>query len=900
MASYDIFPKARWTQLFRKLDALLGEYIAAAGGDASSAVVNFETADSRTALANGETLSVTLGKISKWLEDLKEVAYSGKYTDLTGKLELDSTLETSGAAADAKTTGDKFTAISNQIANLITSIESGISTDASLELDDVRNGYDGVRYASAGDAVRALGTELTNLRNSLKDYIDSSAVAGLYYDQTTYQLYLTDSGGETIGDPVTIVSGSGSGGSGSIQYSLSFKNLLDGRSVTAVDGMPVTLKFSYSSVDDTEADDGSGVGTLTVNGVKALTFSVAQGDNELNVAKYLSVGDNKVVVRVENSEGSARSITYTVNLMTLSLTTTFSEMGVYSGTVAFTYTVMGDGSKTVHYLMDGVELGTETVATTGKSRTYTIPAQTDGSHLFTMYAELTVNETTVISNTLRIGMLWTSDSMSTPAILSTYSVGTAVQGENLTIPYMVYDPLSETSSVVLSVIGSDGSTYSTKILTVDRTVQEWTVQDYPVGNVTFRLQCGNAVLDIAVTVSASESLVEAVTDALVFHFDPSGRSNNEDDPATWTDGNVSATFTDVGFTSADGWQTDEDGAYVMRLLPGSSVEIPFQPFATDARSNGYTIECEIATHNVRDYDTVVLSCLSKERGFKIASQYAEITSEQSSVSMQFKEDEKVRVSFVVESASLHRLIYIYVDGIMCGVTQYPTTDNFQQTTPAGLTIGAESSGIDVYRIRMYSKGLSRSEVLDNYIADRSLLTERIEMAKRNDIFNVAEEIVISKLPVTVPYMVIACAELPQYKGDKKTCDITFVNPSDTARSFTAEDVQIDVQGTSSQGYKKKNFKLKYNNGVTYTATNTYSEKYQLRADSIPGKVFCLKADVASSEGTNNVELVRLYCDTVPHKTPAQEKDSRVRIGIDGVPIIVFWQNTSTGVTRFWG
>lgn len=898
--AYDILTKQRLKSLLQMLDGLLDEYVRVSGGDVSGDVVTFTAAENRDAIASGETLAVTLGKVSKWLSDLHSVAYSGKYNDLVDKLEVDTTLTVEGSAADAKAAGDKVSALNTRVSELIKLIESDLDTNRELELMDIRNGYDGSTYEVAGDAVRAIGTELNNLRNSLKEYIDQSAVAGLYYDQTTYQLYLTDSGGEAIGDPVTIVSGSGGGGSGSIQYSLSFKNLLDDRSLTAVDGMPVLLKFSYSSVDDTEADDGSGVGTLTVNGVKALTFSIAQGDNELNVAKYLSVGDNKVVVRVENSEGSARSITYTVNLMTLSLTTTFDEMGVYSGAVAFTYTAIGDGNKTVHYLMDGVELGTETVATTGKSRTYNIPAQPDGSHLFTMYAELTVGETTIVSNTLRVGMLWTSDSMSIPAILSTYSVGTAVQGENLTIPYMVYDPTAESASVVLSVISPDNSVYSTKTLTVDRTQQEWTVQDYPVGAVKFRLQCGVAVLDIAVTVSASESLVEAITDALVFHFDPSGRSNNEDDPATWAYGDIAATFSDVGFTSADGWQTDSDGASVLKILPGGEVTIPFKPFASDARSNGYTIECEIATHNVRDYDTVVLSCLSGGRGFKIASQYAQLDSEQSSVSMQFKEDEKVRVSFVVEPLNLHRLIYIYVDGIMCGAVQYPTTDNFQQSPSVGLTIGAESSGIDIYRIRMYSKGLTRSEILDNYIADRGTLAERIELAKRNDIFNTAEEIVISKLPVTVPYMVISCAELPTYKGDKKTCDITYVNPSDTARSFTAEDVQIDVQGTSSQGYKKKNWKLKFKNGITYTANNTYSEKYQLRADSVPATAFCMKADVASSEGTNNVELVRLYNDIVPYKTSAQETNSSVRVGIDGLPMIIFWQNTTTGVTRFYG
>ena len=67
--------------------------------------------------------------------------------------------------------------------------------------------------------------------------------------------------------------------------------------------------------------------------------------------------------------------------------------------------------------------------------------------------------------------------------------------------------------------------------------------------------------------------------------------------------------------------------------------------------------------------------------------------------------------------------------------------------------------------------------------------------------------------------------------------------------------------------------------------------YKLREDSLPASVFCMKADVASSEGANNVELVRLYNDTVPHKAPPQENNPQVRVGIDGVPCIIFWHNT---------
>ena len=753
---------------------------------------------------------------------------------------------------------------------------------------------------AAGNAesdAQSAKTRAEELSGALRDANEQLGVKidGAYVEDG--YLYLTANGVEVVGPLGPFGSGGGSGSSTS--YSVSLANLLDSRTITAAEGGSVNVQFRYASVDENENDDGPGIGTVTVNGVKKATLTIPQGDNTLDVSAYLTAGTNTVKIRVENSEGSSRTLAYTVTVVTLSMATTFDDMGMYSGSVVFSYTVTGSGTKNVHFLMDGAEIGSEEVSSSGRSRSYPIAEQAAGAHVLTAYAEATVDGVTVKSNTLRVGMLWITDSMSTPAILSTFERTEATQGEILTIPWMVYDPQGETASVTLAVLNQDGSTYAEKVLTVDRTKQSWVVQDYPAGDVTFRISCGAAILSKAVTVSESSIVIEPVTDAMALCFDPTGRSNQEDDPASWSSGSLAATFSHVGFSAADGWLTDSDGAALLRLLPGGAMTIPFQLFADDARSAGATIEVEMATHNVRDYDTVVLSCLSGGRGFRIASQYAEIRSEQSALSMQFKEDEKVRVSFVIEPRSLHRLIYVYVDGIMCGAIQYPEDDNFAQSPAVGLTIGAESSGIDIYKIRMYTKGLTRYEVLDNYIADRPLLSERLDAYRRNDIFDQADNIVISKLPATLPYMIIRCGELPQYKGDKKTCEVEYVNPSDTARSFTAAGVQIDVQGTSSAGYKKKNWKLKLDNGVTY-ASGEAADTYLLREDSIPAKVFCMKADVASSEGANNVELVRLYNDTVPSKTPPQEANSKVRVGIDGVPCVIFWQNTDTNEIRFWG
>jgi len=715
----------------------------------------------------------------------------------------------------------------------------------------------------------------------------------------TNDLVLYDGDGEVV-SRTPLPAGGGGGGGGASSYSISIKNLMDSRTVSAPAGAAIPLTFLYTSVDEDGYDDGKGVGTIWVNGVKKGAVDIVQGENTVYVESYIGSGANAVKITVENSEGSSRSLSYTVNIVALSVTTTLDAYNECRGDTIFYYTPIGTGVKTIHFLMDGKELGTAEVSTSGRSQSYTIPAQEHGAHIFKCYAEMTVSGVTVTSDPIILGMAWIDSEKSTPMVVSTFDVKEATQGEALTISYLAYDPATEETTVTRSIIDADGNIVESKAVSADRTEQKWVVQDYPAGAIKFRVAIGAIGVDLPVNVKENSIVIEPITDSLVLDFDPIGRSNKEDNPENWTSGEVSATFSGVGFSDADGWLTDADGAAMFRLLPGGQMTIPFHLFATDCRDTGATVEVEMATHNVRDYDSVVMSCLSGNRGFMIASQYAELHSEQSSISKQFKEDKKVRVSFVVEPRNLHRMIYVYVDSVMCGAIQYPADDNFAQSPATGITIGAESSGIDVYHIRLYRKGLTRFEILDNFAADRPTLKERIDAHKRNDIFNESEEVVITKLPVTLPYMIISCPELPQSKGDKKTCEITYVDPANPAKSFTASGVTIDVQGTSSAGYKKKNWKITYKNGLTLTASGEQVSEYQLRSTSVPASCFCMKADVASSEGANNVELVRLYNDTVPHKTPPQEENANVRVGIDGLPCVIFWQNSSTGELRFWG
>ena len=131
--------------------------------------------------------------------------------------------------------------------------------------------------------------------------------------------------------------------------------------------------------------------------------------------------------------------------------------------------------------------------------------------------------------------------------------------------------------------------------------------------------------------------------------------------------------------------------------------------------------------------------------------------------------------------------------------------------------------------------------------------------------------------------------------------IIYVDSLKPEKSFTATNCQFDVQGTSSAAYPVKNFKIKMEDGIVYTQSGEINENgFTFTENSLPSKTLCLKADYASSEHANNVCLVDYYNTLCPYRMPPQEVDERVRQGIYGQSIVLFWKNTNTNEVSFEG
>lgn len=808
--------------------------------------------------------------------------------------------ESSASAASAKSAAqDAATAAANNAQEAKRSKDAAKTSEtasANSEAEAKRYSEESAASASAAKASEEAAKRHADTidMTQLNAKIDTKA-DDLFFDEETSLLYLK-SNGEVIGTGVKVATtgGGGGGGGGYMSYVVTLTNLLDSRYITVAEGKKVELQFNYASVDAEGYDDGPGIGKIIVNDVTRETFTVDQGENIRDVTPFLSPGTNTVKVQVENSESVRKTLSYTITVAAAYITSAFDVSAPFTGEIPFIYTPTGLADKTVHFELDGTEIGTSLVTVSGRQQTYKIPAQSHGSHILRVWFDCVIEGAPVTSNVISFVFICTEEGKTDPIIaVVPKSIDSVEQYTNIVTKYRVYNPSSLTAVITLEANGE-----VVKNLTVDRTEQTWTYRPTAVGNLEQTIRCGDEYVSWNHTVTESTVKVEAETENLALHLSSYGRSNNEDNPGVWEYGDIYAEFQNFNFVS-DGWQQDDDENTVLRVTGDARLYIPYRMFNEDSdfRITGKTIEFEIATREVLNYDAEVINCFNNNRGFVITAQQLKLVSKQSQMGTRYKEDEHLRVTFVVEKRSANRFLLCYINGIMSGAAQYPTDDDFSQTNSVGITIGSNDCTTDLYNIRVYDNDLTRFQVLDNWIADTQNSEDRMDRYLRNGIYDSFGRVVISRLPTDLCYMVLEGSALPQFKGDKKTCSGSFVDRINPERSFTFQNAEIDVQGTSSQYYYVKNYKIKFRNGFIRPNGSTVTA-YQMNDDAVPVSTFTMKADVASSEGAFNVVLAMLYDELCPYKTPAQQADPRIRQTIEGFPMVMFWNNGSE--TKFLG
>lgn len=170
-------------------------------GDASNAVTKFTQAGSRANLTSGEKLSLSLGKAMKWFADLKTVAFSGSYSDLSGKPSIPSgtaascgvanndTTTASGFVADArivKTHGDEIDTLNQNLNGYQFRVNNGIPEyKAGADAAWVPLGS-GIYFIADYGELTAYGTSPKTYTIPVPAYVKSRVAASVYNNADNY------------------------------------------------------------------------------------------------------------------------------------------------------------------------------------------------------------------------------------------------------------------------------------------------------------------------------------------------------------------------------------------------------------------------------------------------------------------------------------------------------------------------------------------------------------------------------------------------------------------------------------------------------------------------------------------------------------------------------------------
>ena len=777
--------------------------------------------------------------------------------------------------------------------------------------------------------------------------VEANTVAGMSAevseDGGTVRLALTNKSGAEIAS-ADIPAGSGGGGGETATTKIVLGASVDNGIIK--EGGEARLTWSYDHQYSSGDEKGTSTGqkaTVTIEMKRGATLmysdtqqDVSKGTYTLDLTKYLQVGTTDIYVVAQTTDPTTGKAQRTqkyvsVKVVTLGLTSGFNiaeslAKGGYgvSEVVSIPYAVSGSGDKIVTLYLDGHQWDSHTVkrsGTTNSNFSLSMSGLSIGRHTVQLVAEMKASEELTLKSesiymdllkggnsepfvgtklTFKDGRIFTDDHL-TPTI-------EAGQYEQVMFDFVAYDPSA--TPATLTVL-RDG--VRTQTVSVPRTVQTYTNRFLEQGELEMTFKCGATAYRFNVDVTESSVDLGEATSGLQLKLTAAGRSNSESEPGEWNSNGVQTTF--KGFDwSSNGWTGD-----ALKLTNGASIEIGCKPFAKDATTTGATYEMELMCDNVTDREGTVVDCMAGGVGFRMTTQEAMMrTGAGSEVSTKFASGMTLKLAFVVQEKKGNRLMELYVNGILCQAKQYAATDSLLQDEPANITVTSESADVELRNLRVYDRALGDDEELANYMVDRPTSDEMVVLFEKNQVMNdEGTDVDIDKLRAMGKSVmrIVGDVNLVNQTNNKKfevPVDIYFYSAYGKEYDFIIYQCGLRIQGTSSTTYPRKNYRIYFSRSTKY-GTKLYVNgvevadfKYSFKPGARPIDIFCLKADFSDSSSTHNTGAVRVVndiwkrCGWLTPPQMAYKGNYDVRIGVDGFPIDLFYDNNGTGENVYLG
>ena len=777
--------------------------------------------------------------------------------------------------------------------------------------------------------------------------IEASTVLGmnaeLSDDGSSVRLALTNKSGAEIAS-ADIPAGSGGGGGDASTTKIVLDAAVSKTIIKEGDSAMLTWTYDhqYSSGDEKGTSTGQKA-TVSIEMKRGATVmyadtqhDVSKGTYTLDLTKYLLLGTTDIYVRATTTDPTTgktqtRQSYVSVKAVTLALSSSFNiaecvAKGGYgvSEAVSIPFAVSGSGDKTVTLYLDGHQWDSQTVkrsGTTNGSFSLSMSGVSIGRHTVQIVAEMEASsELTLKSESIYFDILKAGQNAPYIGTKLTFGDGRIFADDHLTptietgqyeqvkFDFVAYDPTTTPATVG---VWRDG--IRTQTVSVPRTTQVYTNRFLEQGDVAMVLKCGTTEYKLNVKVTESGIDLSEATAGLVLKLTAAGRSNAESEPAEWRYNDVQTVFEGFDWQS-NGWTGD-----ALKLTNGANIEIGYKPFANDATTTGATYEMELTCSNVTDRKGTVVDCMAGNVGFRLTTQEALMrTGAGSEVGTKFASGMTLKIAFVVQEKKGNRLMMLYVNGILCGAKQYASTDSLLQEEPTNIRITSESADVEVRNLRVYNRALGDDEELANYMVDRPTSDEMVVLFEKNQVMDdEGTDVDIDKLRAMGKSVmrIVGDVNLVNQTNNKKfevPVDIYFYSAYGKEYDFIIYQCGLRIQGTSSTTYPRKNYRIYFSRSTKY-GTKLYVNgvevadfKYSFKPGARPIDIFCLKADFSDSSSTHNTGAVRIVndiwkrCGWLTPPQMAYKGNYDVRIGVDGFPIDLFYDNNGTGENVYLG
>ena len=816
----------------------------------------------------------------------------------------------------------EYDSLDDRITAMQTEIEGGVPKDI-----DVRETEDGKELLVLVDAEGDPIGEGTELPDSGAMALESATVT--VGDAEMVEVWLKDKNGEKIeGSETRFAAGSGGGGGGGGSTTITVERITPSPLIiTPTDA--ADIEFNFSSVDS----DGQTVdGYYTwKNGSKVLeSGTLNQGYNKFDARKLLGqelpVGTTKFSLTVQDDAGSMLTRIWNVQVVDIRLEPADKNLAkkTYSigESILFNYVPYGAVEKTVHFKMDGEEIGSTVTSASGNSQRYTIPAQAHGAHLFECYITASISGKDVETQHIYYDLVWFDEDAGTPVIgcayrNDLYGAITLKQFNTMIIPFYVVDPETSTPTITKEI---DGAVVGEE--TLEGNEGEWGVKLTEVGTHHLIIRCGVTSVEIVIETTDIGFDVETVG-GYVFDFNPVGRTNSSAN-RLWSDENnpaISMRVSDNFDWQNGGYQIARDeagnaipGEEYFCIKSGTYATINYRMFAKDAKDSGSAFKVIFKTTNVRRADARFLTCsngLADDKvGLVMNVHEAYINTSADELYIPYSEEDAIEFEYNIcpigEGEDVTSYIMTYEDGVGLRPLLYDNNHVIKQYEPVEIVIGSPDCDVYIYRMRAYEFNLTDSDILQNFITDARTSDEMIARHDRNEIYDENGNLTPELLAERCPDLRIIKVEAPWFTNDKDnkvdgtTVQMIYKGGDSVLDNWTCTDARHSGQGTSSNeyGYAGRNLDLIMDgDDCLFTFSDgTTGKTITLTRDSVPTDYLNVKVNIASSENANNALMAHRYNEFNPFVRAAKAANPKVKDTMEFHNCVVFIRETDENLS----